>query len=51
MTTKEEIEPYYTNNEELDEEDNVNNCFTLTQSKNNDGLTFTECANESQVSI
>lgn len=36
------------NNEELIEED-INNCFTLTQNKNEDGLTFTECANESQV--
>lgn len=36
------------NNEELDE-DNFNNCFTLTQSKNEDGLTFTECADESRV--
>lgn len=36
------------NNDELDE-DTVNNCFTLTQSKNEDGLMFTECDNESRV--
>lgn len=48
-TTNEELEVYDNlNNEELDE-DNFNNCFTLTQSKNEDGLTFTECANESRV--
>ncbi|KAL4098991.1 hypothetical protein QTP88_023494 [Uroleucon formosanum] len=47
-TTNEELEVYDNlNNEELDEE-NFNNCFTLTQSKNEDGLTFTECANESR---
>lgn len=47
-TTNEELEVYDNlNNEELDE-DNFNNCFTLTQSKNEDGLTFTECANESR---
>jgi len=50
-TTNEELEIYDNlNNEELDE-DNINNCFTLTQSKNEDGLTFTECANESRVYI
>lgn len=31
------------------EEDNVTSSFTLTQSKNEDGLTFTECVNESRV--
>jgi hypothetical protein len=36
------------NDEELIEED-FNNCFTLTQNKNEDGLTFTERVNESQV--
>ncbi|KAL5241016.1 hypothetical protein ACI65C_008426 [Semiaphis heraclei] len=48
-TTNEELEVYdnILNNEELDEDD-FNNCFTLTQSKNEDGLTFTECANESR---
>ncbi|CAI6366875.1 unnamed protein product [Macrosiphum euphorbiae] len=47
-TTNEESDVYDNlNNEELDE-DNFNNCFTLTQSKNEDGLTFTECANESR---
>lgn len=35
-------------NDELDEDD-VNNCFTLTQSKNEDGLTFTERDNGAQV--
>lgn len=48
-TTNEELKVYDDlNNEELDEE-NFNNCFTLTQSKNEDGMTFTECANESRV--
>lgn len=47
-TTEEEIEDFNINNEELDE-DELNNCFTLTQRKNDDGLTFTECANESWV--
>lgn len=47
-TTKEEMEVFEENNEELDEEE-FSNCFTLTQSKNEDGLTFTECANESRV--
>lgn len=37
-----------TNNEELDEDD-FNNCFTLTQSKNEGGLTFTERTPKSQV--
>lgn len=49
ITTKEENQVYdEPNNEELDEDD-VNDCFTLTQSKNDDGLTFTECTNESRV--
>lgn len=49
-TTNEELEvnENSNNDEELDEND-LNNCFTLTQSKNEDGLTFTECANETQV--
>lgn len=47
-TTNEELEVYDNlNNEELDE-DNFNNCFTLTQCKNEDGLMFTEYANESR---
>lgn len=32
-------------------EDDFKNCFTLTQSKNEDGITFTEYANESLVYI
>jgi len=49
-TTNEELEvnENLNNDEELDEND-LNNCFTLTQSKNEDGLTFTECANETRV--
>lgn len=48
-TTEEETEVCDDiNNEELIEDD-FNNCFTLTQNKNEDGLTFTECANESRV--
>lgn len=47
-TTEEVIEDININNEELNE-DEFNNCFTLTQKKNEDGLTFTECANESWV--
>lgn len=49
-TINEESEVYdnILNNEELDEDD-LNHCFTLTQSKNEDGMTFTECANESRV--
>lgn len=35
-------------NQELDEDD-LNNCFTLTQTKNKDGLTFTECTPEYRV--
>lgn len=31
------------------EEDNITSSFTLTQSKNDNGLTFTECANDSRV--
>ncbi|XP_025200940.1 DNA repair endonuclease XPF [Melanaphis sacchari] len=42
-----EINENLNNDEELDEND-LNNCFTLTQSKNEDGLTFTECANETR---
>lgn len=49
ITTKEEIEVNDAKNEGLDEENDINNCFTLTQSKTDDGLTFTECANESRV--
>lgn len=48
-TIKEEIK-ICDDNEELDEDD-YNNCFTLTQSKNENGLIFTECANESRVGI
>lgn len=48
-TTNEELEIYDNlNNEGLDEDD-FNSCFTLTQNKNEDGLTFTECADESRV--
>jgi len=49
-TTNEELEinENLNNDEELNEND-LNNCFTLTQSKNEDGLTFTECANETRV--
>lgn len=49
-TTNEQLEvnENLNNDEELDEND-LNNCFTLTQSKNEDGLTFTECANETRV--
>jgi len=36
-------------NDDQLENDDLNNWFTLTQSKNEDGLTFTECANESRV--
>lgn len=47
-TIKEEIK-ICDDDEELDEDD-LNNCFTLTQSKiENDELIFTECANESRV--
>lgn len=48
-TTNEELEvnENLNNDEELDEND-LNNYFTLTQSKNEDGLTFTECANETR---
>ncbi|XP_060837533.1 DNA repair endonuclease XPF isoform X2 [Rhopalosiphum padi] len=48
-TTNEELEinENLNNDEELNEND-LNNCFTLTQSKNEDGLTFTECANETR---
>lgn len=49
-TAKEEMEIFEINNEELDEEETIN-CFTLTQSKNEDGLTFIECTNESRVII
>lgn len=48
-TTKDEIEIYDNlNNKEL-YEDALNNCFTLTQSRNEDGLIFTERINESLV--
>lgn len=43
-----EVNENLNNDEGLDEND-LNNCFTLTQSKNEDGLTFTECANETRV--
>lgn len=46
--TKEEMEIFEADNEKLDE-DELNGCFTLTQSKNEDGLTFTECDDKSRV--
>jgi len=47
-TTEEEMEIFNDVNDDQLENDDLNNCFTLTQSKNEDGLTFTECANESR---
>lgn len=47
-TSEEEMVDDDINNEEFIEDD-FNNCFTLTQNKNEVGLTFTECDNESRV--
>lgn len=46
--TEEEMEIFEADNEKLDEDD-LTGCFTLTQSKNEDGLTFTECDDKSRV--
>lgn len=42
------MEIFEADNEKLDEDD-FNGCFTLTQSRNEDGLTFIECDDKSRV--